>query len=103
MRCPVAVHECTVGGVGVGGQRCGPTSSDHGLCCLQRPMTVHLTRSATEPGQGAIATGLWMRPCVPVLNLWTLSVLLKTLQGPDFPVIRFLKVEVVSPLLTVAI
>lgn len=34
------------------GQRCGPSSSNRGFCCPQRPMTVHLTRSAAEPEVG---------------------------------------------------
>lgn len=41
-----------------GGQHCGgPTVADHGLCCLQRPMTVHLTRSITLPGWDMAAKG----------------------------------------------
>lgn len=47
--CSLPLRVLHLRAVVVGGQRCGPSSSSHGLRCLQRPMTVHLTRSATRP------------------------------------------------------
>ena len=65
-----------------GEQRCGPTSSNHGVCCLQRPMTVHLTRAATSPGWDAAAAGLWVKPGVPVSQLGSVRVVLRRWAAP---------------------
>lgn len=82
-----------------GGGRCGPTSSNHGVCCLQRPMTVHLTRAATSPGQTRLPrVRRWSRvsPC----HSWSRSGWCYSAEWCRHvcrPVWLILKVEVLSP------
>lgn len=100
--CAVYRYMCVkVEGVGVGGQQCGPTSSNHGLCCLQRPMTVHLTRSATEPGVGHGCLGETLCPRVNAVHI---PGAVQALTGAEMFVVRFGSFSKSSSfLLTVAI
>lgn len=72
------------------GQRCGPTIPNHGLCCLQFPMTVHLA---------AVCRSRWQRLCAPALNISASSPVLTALNS--WFVIRLRsQIEGLSPSLT---